>query len=181
MLNMTDLLIGTRLSTYARTLNLICLHFESGDGTIYCLHSQCLLRIMKDKSLIASSNDVYNPCTAFNGDIDEWDWSEQVGETLYDEGMKNGLSEALPLRVLSVSFGKCGDIFLELEQGYSIEIIVTTVTDDESWRFFQMLHSEEITFVYSGDESYSIGISNPLKPVTVPDIAERSTGLAHRT
>ena len=157
MYKISELLVGTKIIACGHCLDLIWFHFMEGNE-LYCLHCQCLVRVFHEGRMIASSNDVYDPQSTFEGDIDSWDWSDNPGKTLFDEQIRRSLKKVLPLNVISVNILDCMDIILRLDDGYLIEIRVVTLTNNESWRFFNHEKFNTMTYVCSGTESYADGL-----------------------
>lgn len=157
MYKISELLAGAKIIAFGRCLDLIWLHFMKGNE-LYCLHCQCLVRVFHGNGMIASSSDIYNPQAAFEGDIDSWDWSDNPGKTLFDEQIGSSIRKAFPLNVISVNILGCMDIVMKLDDGYLIEIRIVTLTNDESWRFFNHEKFNTMFYVCSGTESYANGL-----------------------
>ena len=125
-----DALSGSKLVEFGRCLNLVWIWFAKEDR-IYCLHSQCLLRVFHKETMIASSNDVFVCKDESN---EEWDWSESPGESLFDDEVRNAVLPCLPLCVTGVEQSKWNDLTILLENGYWIEIRIISLSKGESWR-----------------------------------------------
>lgn len=154
MMNYIEQIRGAQLTFWGRTLDLVSLYFEKNDAA-YCLHCQCLVRVFKNGKLIISSGDILLPENSFDGELDNWDWSESLDRTLFDEQLRNTQLSAPSVR--SIAINACGDIHIECETGIVIEVLTTTLSNREMWRFFQEGASERTTIVHYGAESVENG------------------------
>lgn len=153
MIDFKDFFQNATIRFASRTLNLIGFLLIV-DGETYYLHCQCLVRVFDGIKLIASSGDIYWPETNYDGDEDSWDWSEAVGKTLFDEQIR--VITDYQMTVDNATVNECGDIHFECDNGIRIEVIVTSLKQDdiwdESWRLFRSPDYDSFTIVCNGTE-----------------------------
>ena len=145
---------GSRLIDIKRSLNIISLQFKVADD-VYCLHCSNLVRFLREDCIIASSNDIYI-CASDQGD-ENWDWSEHKNESVYDCIVSESVLPLLPDKVSNIIVTPWNDIEITFESGLLIEVIVTSVSGNEEWRFFKQGDSENNTLVAYGDGFERIG------------------------
>lgn len=149
MFDFIELIRASNLCGLRRSLDVICFCFRTNYVT-YCLSCQCFVRLFDEAKLIASSCDMLLPASDFVGDYECWDWSNSHNGTLFDEQVQY-ISNCV-VAVKEASIKPCGDINIECDDGMRIEIIISTLSRYESWRFFEQDCSEKFTIVCYGTE-----------------------------
>jgi hypothetical protein len=129
------LLTGKRFSEADRVRDLVRLFFL-GDGEV-ALHARCLVRLMREDRLVASSADTAGPTIDIeSGCIGDFQWDE--GFTAYDFDMKGYLKRAARPVVREVSILDCGDLVIHLNDGAEIQVLTASARSDrEQWRVFR--------------------------------------------
>ncbi len=130
-----NLLIGKRFSEADRVRGLVRLFF-SGDGEV-TLHAHCLVRLVRDGGLIASSQDAAGPPIDIeSGCFGDFSWDE--GITAYDFDIKGYMKRAARPIVRGVAILDCGDLVIHLSDGAQIQVLTdSTRNDREQWRVFR--------------------------------------------
>ena len=130
-----NLLTGKRFFEADRVCDLVRLFFL-GDGEV-ALQARCLVRLVRDGSLIASSADTAGPAIDIEScSVSDFHWDERF--TAYDFDMKGYLKRASMPAVRKVSILNCGDLVIQLNDNTEIQILTDSARSDrEQWRIFR--------------------------------------------
>ena len=141
-MNIVDYLkAGSRLNSISRICDLIKIDFIS-EGKVICLHSQsALMRGLKNKELLISSNDIFLPSKQYKKKLfRKFKW-DIPGNTLFDDQLMVFEKEVINKNLLSVHvLGK--DLILELDDNYKIEILSCTL--EKGRELFRMFIKGEL-------------------------------------
>lgn len=141
-MNIVDYLkAGSRLNSISRICDLIKIDFIS-EGKVICLHSQsALMRGLKNKELLISSNDIFLPSKQYKKKLfRKFKW-DIPGNTLFDDQLMVFEKEVINKNLLSVHvLGK--DLILELDDNYKIEILSCTL--EKGQELFRMFIKGEL-------------------------------------
>lgn len=112
----------------------------------FALHIDGRFRITCGDEIIVAKNDMFNPSSKkesepnFDWDVwatDEDDGWDVRGNNRYDEICSHYFSDELfEFTVKKVIVSKWGDLKLEFENGFVLEIFVDASKNEECWRFF---------------------------------------------
>ena len=83
--------------------------------------------------MLVGSRDLYEKCSEQKDVPDaQWDWGIP-GATLRDERLKAWLASST-YAVNAVTVGACGDVCLQLADGYQLDVFADVSGDRECWR-----------------------------------------------
>lgn len=124
MYDIKDILIGSKLSCSFWCMDMLCLSFIK-DSNEYQFHIQCLCRLLKNDSIIASSGDGYYSSLKTTNNT--------ISDVIYNEicGNEN-------VNIQDVILSKCGDICIIFSDNIVMEIIADASRDVEQWRFVKV-------------------------------------------
>mgnify|MGYP007101860192 CR=1 FL=1 len=129
-----------------RTCNLVWLHFHTFNSD-FCLDIQSAFRFSKDKEILITNNDIYEPKKIYQKNLDfnyeKFNWDIQ-GENRFDEWTVSIKSELVNSAITDVSVSVYGDLYILFDNAFSLEIFNNSL--DECWRFFER-HKKNHTVV----------------------------------
>jgi hypothetical protein len=98
----------------------------------YSIHLQCTFRILKDDAILLGNTDIY---IAGEG-VSEELHSYPIGMSMFDQKVQQ-FNSFLPLIVTDVDVADNGDIRIELQNDFFIEVFIVSAMPGEFWRAFQ--------------------------------------------
>lgn len=99
----------------------------------FAIHVQCAWRVTGPAGVLVGSRDLYEKCSEQKDVPDaQWDWGIP-GATLRDERLKAWLASST-YAVNAVTVGACGDVCLQLADGYQLDVFADVSGDRECWR-----------------------------------------------
>ena len=127
------MLVGTHLNSIGRSCNLLWFKFCSEEIEIF-LHTQCIVRIIKQNGVIVTSEDIYLPFA----ENEDFDW-EVYGNSIYDIRLNELISKN---KYAVISFEKenmLNDYKIVLNDDLIIQLLDNKPLDDECerWRVFR--------------------------------------------
>ena len=149
MIEFIEIIRNSKLCAIRRSLDVICFQFETEHG-VYCLNCQCFVRLFDGAHMVASSQDMVLPASDLVVEDESWDWSMCSDGTLFDEQI-SGFRDC-QLSVENARINNYGDISIECKNRVCIEIMISTLSKYESWRFFKQSDYESFTIVCYGTE-----------------------------
>jgi hypothetical protein len=125
----------------------------------YALHIQSRFRFTCKDEIIVGTNDMYYPSSKIFTKPD-FDWTkwydgeygerDAIGNESFDEICEQYFNNELTDYIVkTIKANKFGDLKIEFENGFKLEVFVDTCGDDECWRFFDM-ESEDDHLVVTG-------------------------------
>ena len=107
----------------------------------YSLHLQCPWRIVDNSKVILGSYDMYiTKC-----ENDEYEYaSGDDFNTIFDENAKLFNKDIFPLNVLKVQLDAIGNIKIEFQHNYYLEVFIHSSIEKEFWRFIETAEDEHI-------------------------------------
>ena len=123
--NRLNVIMGKKLEKLGLACEMMTFGFEE-----YALHAQCLTRIIKDHEILVTTGDYQSWDGECSKNNDEWYFVEK-----YREEIAGG-------KVLSVEVNRIHDVRIELDNGVTIEALVSNGfshfgEEREQWRFFE--------------------------------------------
>ena len=120
----------------------------------YALHAECTSRITCDGKIILAKSDIFLPAQKIASDeCFEWEnfvWDE-MGNNYFDEVTSDLISKSTPdFIVKDVSISKYGDVSIQFENGFVLELFADGSSGSENWRFFEN-GTESGHLIMSGD------------------------------
>lgn len=106
---------------------------ERSSGT-HAIHLQCPWRIRSFKTILFTSQDIYQPASTEKDD-ENFNWDVQ-GKNLFDEKAKNWLKKGGNIIIKEVKIGRFGDLQIGLSNQDILEVFVNKRIN-ECWRFFE--------------------------------------------
>lgn len=131
--DLKQVLLNAHIQWIKRTCNLIMLDLDSTQQNNHVnIHIECLLKILKDDAVIASTNDIYYPGRNVKHKKFRWD---RPNMSLFDDCIIDNQNLILFQKVVDVMFIN-KELKMFLENGVIIEFIPDTVKDLEAYRIF---------------------------------------------
>ena len=125
-------LIQSKIIKISRICDLICIEFETREQKEVYLHIQSFFRIIRNKKIILSSEDMYRCGEKCNSEQFEWDIP---GNSIFDECLINN-KDLYQYQLLNVKFTKYGDVRFLFENNIIIQIMIDTTCIEEKYRIF---------------------------------------------
>lgn len=166
-------LIGLPLQKITRAADMLCLHFgqliekrcavrgEDGKFTVapalvgeFALHISCCFRLSCGRHIIAAKSDLYQMSAEARGRLgdeipEDYDY-DPIGNNRLDEIIASSLSDLSGFIVKKITVRRFGDLQIEFENRFELEIIVDLSGGEECWRFFRQ--GEMTHLVVTGQE-----------------------------
>lgn len=126
-------MIGGSISTFHRVCDLITIQIITKENEIINLHIQTFFRIIKDKKVIVSSEDMYRSKTEIDSEGFELD---TMGNSVYDESIERYLSIIQDSIIFEAYQEKNGDLIIALDNDLVFEVLINTSISEEKYRIF---------------------------------------------
>lgn len=142
--NLQELFNGAKINWFKRMCDLIMLDFSSKEGKNFSLHILTFMRIFAKDRLIVSSWDMYRKGKKSKKKF-KYDCPNS---TMYDDEIEENNEILCSVAIKSVAL-KNKDLYISLENGVRIEILIDAVKLDEN-------ESEEEYRVFDYNTEYLI-------------------------
>ena len=135
-------IINGQIINISRVCNLISIQIRSETKALITLHIQSFFRIIKNSSILISSEDMYSPSSKYSEEEFEWDIP---GKSIFDESINKHKEDVINAKIKHATINTVGDIDIFLDNGFIIQVIVDTMITSEKYRIFD--ESEEFVFI----------------------------------
>ena len=128
-----DELLGSKISQISRVCDLVCMQLTTPKGNKLCLHIQSFFRIIKDRDVIISSEDMYRCASSSNYESFEWD---VPGNSIYDQALEKIREDLYNAAIVEYNRNDIGDMSITFENNLILQILVDTTESEEKYRIF---------------------------------------------
>ena len=135
-------MIGGKIADISRTCDLISIQINTRKHGNLFLHIQSFVRIINNKRIIVSSEDMYK-CGS-NCNLVDFNW-DVPGESLFDDSLKKHTNLIFNSVIIQVRKNQNDDLYIKLENGCLIQISINTSEFEEKYRIF----NDEEEFIVS--------------------------------
>lgn len=124
-------LIGGNICKITRVCNLISIEIDTCKNKIY-LHIQAFFRVLQNGKLVLSSEDLYR-CKE-NEDSERFEW-DVPGKAVFDNSLQSCQELLKKSKIVDVAISE-GDLQINLENDFLIQIFIDTTQKEEKYRIF---------------------------------------------
>ena len=128
-----DELLGSKIFQISRVCDLVSMQLTTQKGNELCLHIQSFFRIIKDRDVIISSEDMYRCASSSNCESFEWD---VPGNSIYDQALEKIREDLYNAAIVEYNRNDIGDMSITFENNLILQILVDTTESEEKYRIF---------------------------------------------
>lgn len=124
---------GGKISKISRSCNLISIQVKGKDEEEIFLHIQSFFRILKNRKILVSSDDIYRCGEKCSAENFVWD---TPGNSVFDEVLQTYITQICNVKILQVKQEESNDLIITLEDGWMLQILIDTTISEEKYRIF---------------------------------------------
>ena len=125
-------LINGKISNISRACNLICITISRETEEIE-IHIQTFFRLIRKNKILLSYEELFEPADKRKSSSFEWD---VPGTSLYDKHLEKHKKDLFSKSVINVIVNEIGDLSIEFEDGYKLQVLKDSMKKTENYRVF---------------------------------------------